>query len=325
MIRRRTFIAGLGAAAWPIAVRAQRSSLLVIAFIHAGSADTLTHLVVAFRAGLTETGFVEGRNVTVEYHWLDGRYDRVPALVADLVRRRVAVIVATDAVAPTAKAATVTIPVVFLVVENPVELGLVASLAQPGGNLTGINSLSQEVLTKQLALLHHLLPRAARVAVLVNPNSPANAAATLRQVEEVAQTLSLQIQIVEASTSREIDAVFASFAHERPDALLQASDAFFGSRSAQLITLTARDRIPAVYSDRSTVVAGGLMSYGASFTDMFRQIGVYTGRILNGTKPADLPVAQPTRFEFVINMQTARAFNIAVPPTLLAIADEVIE
>ena len=283
--------------------------------------------MAAFRKGLNETGYVEGQNVTVEYHWLEGQYDRLPALVADLVRRQVAVIAtpANTLAALAAKAATATIPIVFGVAEDPVQLGLVASLARPGGNATGINFFSQEVVAKRLRLLHDLVPKAVRVAVLVNPANASTAESTLRDVQEAAPTIGLQIQILNARTIGEIDAAFASLARERPDALFVAPDGFFTSRRVQFATLTARDKIPATYSNRDFVAAGGLMSYGTDLADMFRQVGVYTGSILKGAKPADLPVLQSTKFEFVINLQTARALGIEVPPALLAIADEVIE
>jgi putative ABC transport system substrate-binding protein len=328
-MKRRDFITLLGGAAtaWPMAAYAQQPALPVVGFILLGSADGSARPVAAFRKGLNETGTVEGQNVTVEYHWLEGDYDRLPALVADLVRRRVAVI-ATPASSPAAlmaKAATATIPIVFGVGEDPVQLGLVASLARPGGNATGVNFFSQEVLAKRLRLLHDLVPKAVRVAVLVNPASPSVAETTLREVQQAAPTIRLQIQILKAATIGEIDAAFATLARQRPDALFVAPDGFFTSRRVQFATLTARDGIPGAYSQPDFVAAGGLMSYGTDNADMFRQVGVYTGRILKGAKPADLPVLQATKFEFVINLQTARALGIEVPPALLAIADEVIE
>jgi putative tryptophan/tyrosine transport system substrate-binding protein len=263
----------------------------------------------------------------VEYHWLEGHNDRVPALVADLVRRQVAVI-ATPASTPAAlaaKAATATIPIVFSVPEDPVKLGLVASLARPGGNATGINFFNTEVIAKRLRLLHDLVPKAVRVAVVVNPSSAVLTETTLRAVQEAAPTIGLQIQILNATTIGEIDAAFATFARERPDALFVAPDSFFASRAVQFATLTARERIPASYSVRDLVAAGGLMSYGTDIAETFRQVGVYTGKILKGAKPADLPVLQSTKFEFVINLQTARVLGIEVPPGVLSIADEVVE
>jgi putative ABC transport system substrate-binding protein len=277
--------------------------------------------MAAFRKGLAETSFVEGQNVTVEYHWLEGKYDRVPALMADLVNRRVAVIATpgTPPAALAAKAATNTIPIVFGVGEDPVKLGLVPSLARPGGNLTGINYFLQEVTAKRLGLLRELVPKAIRVALLINPANASIAKTTLRDGEEAARVLGLQTRVLNASTPPELDAAFATFAQDRPDALFVAGDAFFGSRAVQLVNLAARD------AHRDYVAVGGLISYGTDIADMFRQVAVYTGNILKGTKPADLPVVQSTKFEFAINQQTAKTLGIEVPPTLLAVADEVIE
>ena len=265
--------------------------------------------------------------MTVEYHWLEGQYDRLPAVIADVVRRRVAVIAmpANTPAAIAVKAATATIPIVFGVGEDPVKLKLVASLARPGGNATGINFFANEVVAKRLRLLRELVPKVARIAVFINPGNPSVAATTIRDVQEAAPSIGLKTQIFNTATIGEINAAFATFERERPDALFVAGDAFLGSRAAQLVTLTARDRIPATYAIRDLVTAGGLMSYGTDITDMFHQVGVYTGKILKGAKPADLPTLQSTRFEFVINIQTARALGIEVPPSLLAIADEVIE
>jgi putative ABC transport system substrate-binding protein len=327
-MRRREFISLFGgaAAAWPLAARAQQPALPVVGFIRDGSADTAARYVAAFRKGLNETGYVEGQNVTVEYHWLEGRYDRLPALLADLVRRQVAVIATPGQVpAIAAKAAIATIPIVFGVGDDPVQLGLVANLARPNGNATGINFFVQEVAAKRLRLLHDLIPKAVRIAVLVNPANAAVETTTLREVQEAAPALGLQLQVLKASTIAEIDAAFATLARERPDALFVAGDAFFLDRRVQFATLTARDRIPATYSVREPVTAGGLMSYGPDLAEVFRQVGVYTGKILKGAKPADLPVLQPTKLEFVINLQTARAFGIEVPSGVLSIADEVIE
>ena len=328
-IARRKFIAALSGAAfaWPLAARAQQPALPVVAFISGGSADADARFAAGFRNGLYETGYVEGQNVTVEYHWLEGQYDRLPAQMADLVRRRVAVI-ATPGSTPAAlaaKAATATIPIVFGVAGDPAQLGLVASLARPGGNATGVNFFVNEVVAKRLRLLHDLVPKAVRIAVLVNPANPPTAEPTLRAVQESASAIGLQIQILNASTINEIDAAFAILARERPDALFVGPDGFFSSRRVQFVTLTARDKIPASYSIREDVAAGGLMSYGTDIADTFRRVGVYTGTILKGAKPADLPVLQLTKFEFVINMQTARALGIEVPPGVLSIADEVIE
>jgi putative ABC transport system substrate-binding protein len=328
MMRRRALITLLGgaAAAWPLAARAQQPAMPVVGFVNPGSEDASTDRARAFRKGLNKAGYVEGQNVTVEYHWLEGRYDRQPALLADLVRRRVAVIAAWGGqTALAAKAATPTIPIVFGVAEDPVKLGLVASLARPGGNATGINFFDQEVVAKQLGLLHELVPKTVRVAVLVNPANTTIAVSLLREIPEAARGLGLQIQVINASTSHEIDAAFASLAPERPNALVVAGDAFFASRRAQFVTLTARDRLPAAYATREIVAAGGLMSYGTNIADAFHHIGLYTGSILKGSKPAGLPVVQSTKIEFVINLQTAKLLGIDVPPTLLALADEVIE
>ena len=328
LLKRREFLGVLGGAAagWPLAARAQQPALPVVGFIRDGSSDANARNVAAFRKGLNETGYVEGQNVTVEYYWLEGQYDRLPALMADLVRRQVAVIAAPGTgLALAAKAATATIPIVFSVGDDPVRLGLVASLARPGGNATGINFFVNEVTAKRLRLLHDLLPKAVRIAVLLNPANATVAESTLREAQKAAPTIGLQIQILNASTIGEIDAAFATLARERPDALLVAGDAFLTSRRVQIATLTARDRIPTAYAVRDPVVAGGLMSYGTDITDAFQQAGIYTGKILKGTKPADLPVLQSTKFEFVINLQTARALGIEVPPGVLSIADEVIE
>jgi ABC-type uncharacterized transport system substrate-binding protein len=327
-MQRREFITLLsgGAAAWPLVARAQQPALPVVGFVRDGSADASAPFAAAFRKGLNETGYVEGQNVTVEYHWLEGQYDRLPALMADLVRRQVAVIASVGNLpARAAKAATATIPIVFGVGEDPVRLGLVSSLARSGGNATGINFFVQEVTAKRLRLLHELVPKAVRIAVLVNPGNASVAESTLREVQQAAPAIGLQIQILNASTIGEIDAAFATLARERSDALFVAADAFFTSRRGQLATLTARDRIPAAYGLRDLVAAGGLMSYGTDLAASFRQVGVYTGSILKGAKPADLPVLQSTKFEFVINLQTARALGIEVPPGVMSVADEVIE
>jgi putative ABC transport system substrate-binding protein len=327
-MRRREFITLLGgAAAWPVVARAQQPTMPVVGFIHGGSDDVLARDAAAFRKGLNETGYVDSQNVTVEYHWLEGRYDRLPALVADLVRRQVAVIAtpATPVAALAAKAATATIPIVFGAPGDPVQLGLVANFARPGGNITGINFFSSEVVAKRLRLLHDLVPKAVRIAVLVNPANASTAEPTLREVQEAASTIGLQIQILKATTIGEIDAAFAALAKARPDALFVGGDPFFYSRRGQFAALTARDKIPAAFGNSDAVAVGGLMSYGTDITDMFRQVGVYTGKILKGAKPADLPVLQSTKFVFAINLQTARTLGIEVPPGVLSIADEVIE
>ena len=299
----------------------------VVGLVNARSAQDAARNAAAFRKGLNEIGYVEGQNVMVEYHWLEGQYDRLPSLIADFVRRRVAVIATPGltAGAQAAKTATTTIPIVFGVAEDPVKLGLVASLARPGGNATGINVLTSEIAAKRLGLLHDLVPKAVRVAVLVNPANASIAEAMLREVPEAARAIGLQIQVLNASTSREIEAAFATLVRDRADALFVAPDAFFISRRVQFATLAARHGIPAAYPTREGVEAGGLMSYGTDNVDMWRQVGAYTGQILKGAKPADLPVLQSTKFEFVINLQTARALGLEVPPQLLASADEVIE
>jgi len=326
--RRREFIGGLGsaAAAWPLAAGAQQRAMPLVGVINLRSAEAAADNAAAFRKGLGESGYIEGRNVTVEYHWLDGQPDRVPALLDDLIRRRVAVIAlpAATSIAIAAKAKTATIPIVFGASEDPVKFGLVASLNRPGGNATGINFLNREVDAKRLALLHELVPKAVRVAVLLNPPVPGTET-TLQQVQEAARAIGLQLQVLYASTSREIDAVFATFGRERPDALFVDGSAFLFSRRVQLANLAARDRIPTAYTAREFVAAGGLMSYGTNLADSFHHVGLYTGQILKGAKPADLPVVQSTKFEFIINLQTARIIGLDVPPTLLAIADEVIE
>jgi putative ABC transport system substrate-binding protein len=328
-MRRREFIALLAgaAASRSLAARAQQPTMPVIGVVSGQSPHSDARNAAAFYKGLSEAGYVDAQNVTVEYHWVEGRYERLPALMADLVRREVAVIATTgnNASALAAKAATSTIPIVFAVGEDPVKLGLVASLARPGGNATGVNDFLSEVDAKRLRLLHDMVPKAARVAVLVNPANTASAESALQGTREAAAATGLQLRILNATTAGEIDAAFASFAQDRPDLLFVAADAFFSTRAAQFITLTARDRIPAAYSLRDYVIAGGLMSYGADLAEIGRQVGLYTGKILKGAKPADLPVVQSTKFNFAINVQTARALSIEVPPGLLSIADEVIE
>jgi putative ABC transport system substrate-binding protein len=330
MIRRREFITLLGGAtaAWPLPVSAQQpASMPVIGFLNPQSLDALGDRLRGFRQGLKDTGYVEGENVAIDYRLADGQFDRLPTLAAELVRRQVAVIAALGGIAPAraAKAATSTIPIVFAVAEDPVGVGLVISLARPGGNLTGTNFLNAELTAKRLDLLRALVPGAARVAVLVNPVNATNAETTLRDAEAAARSMGLEIQVVRASTSGQINVVFAALARERPDALFVGGDGFFISRRFQLVNLASRHAIPATYADRAFPEVGGLMSYGSNSVDAFRQAGVYTGRILKGTKPADLPVVQATKFEFVINAQTAMMLGLTVPPTLLSTADEVIE
>jgi putative ABC transport system substrate-binding protein len=327
-MRRRDFITGIvgSAAAWPLAARAQQAALPVIGFLEIRSPETIAERLRAFRQGLKETGYVEGENVAIDYRWAE-QIDRLPEVAADLVRRQVAVI-ATAAgftTALAAKGATTTIPIVFSVSEDPVKSGLVPSLARPGGNLTGINLLGLELTAKRLELLREMLPGAARVAVLVNPANIANAQITLREVEAAGRAMGLQLHIFNASTSREIDAAFAAFGGERPDAVFVGQDAFFNGRRLQLVNWAARHALPMTSGSRDICEVGGLMSYGTNIVYTYRQMGVYVGRILKGAKPADLPVEQSARFELVINAQTARMLGLDVPPTLLARADEVIE
>ncbi len=328
-MRRREFITLLGgaAAAWPIAPRAQQAGMPVIGLLHPTSLEAFFDRLRGFRQGLKDIGYVEGENVTIEYRWAEGQYDRLPELAAELVRRRVAVIVATGGppAAFAAKAATTTIPIVFLVGDDPVKLGLVASLARPGGNVTGINFFAVELAAKRLELLRELVPGVTRIAVLVNPASAEVTESTLRDVETAARAIAPQMQIFNVTSSREIDAAFATLVRERVDTVFVSSGSFFTDRRVQLVLLATRHAIPAIYPFRDFAEAGGLMSYGASLTDAYRQVGVYVGRILKGAKPADLPVAQSTKFELVINAQAARVLGLTIPPTLLARADEVIE
>jgi putative ABC transport system substrate-binding protein len=325
-MRRREFITLLGSAAtaWPLAARAQQPALPVIGFLNPTSADSNADRLRGFRRGLKEAGFVEGENLAIVYRWADGQNDRVPELAAELVRRKVSVIASfTTAATFAAKAATATIPIVFGVNEDPVGLGLVASLARPGGNATGFNYLTAEVGAKRLNLLRELVPAAARVAVLVNPANATSMHSTLKDVATAASAIGLDMMVLNATTSSEINSAVATL--QKRDALLVAGDAFFSSRRVQLVHLATRHAIPATYSQREFADVGGLMSYGPNFDDVFRQIGLYVGRMLKGTKPADLPVVQSSRFELVINAETARLLGLTVPATLLAVADEVIE
>jgi putative tryptophan/tyrosine transport system substrate-binding protein len=326
-LKRRDFITLLGGAAvaWPLAARAQQPAMQVIGFLSGLSPAAGALFLPAFRQGVRETGYVEGQNVAIEYRWAQDQHDRLPDLAADLVRRQVAVIAARDTVsAIAAKAATTTVPIVFVTGGDPVRDGLVASLNRPGGNVTGITILSTELGTKRLGLLHELRPGAARIAVLVDPKWPTTEG-FVSEVRAAALVIGKQIEVLHASTGRDIDTVSASLAQKPVDALMVGPAPLFNYRRVQLVTLAAYHRVPAIYFQREAAEAGGLMSYGASVTDAYRQAGVYIGRILKGEKPADLPVMQSTKFEFVINLNTAKVFGFSFPPGLLAIADEVIE
>ena len=326
-MRRREFITLLGSAAvaWPVAATAQQAAMPVIGWLGSGSPGPSASAVIVFRQGLAEAGYVEGRNVAIEYRWAEGQYDRLPALAAELVRRQVAVIVATPIPAAlAAKAATATIPIVFSAAADPVNLGLVGSLARPGGNATGVGFFQAELSAKQLDLLRELRPNAARIGVLVNPAN-ANVEGLTKDVTAAAAALRIEIEIVHARDSREIGEAFAKLVHNKAGALLVGADSFFFNRRVQLATLAARHAIPAVFFNREFAEAGGLMSYGSSLSEMNRQLGVYTGRILKGAKPDELPVVQSSKFELVINLATAKALGLEIPPMLLARADEVIE
>ena len=325
-MRRRAFITLLGgAAAWPLVARGQQAVMPVVGFLHPSSSNTLWDRLPAFRQGLKETGFVEGENMAMEYRWAEGQLDRLPMLAAELVRRRVTVIATAASSAFAVREASATIPVVFVSGEDPVRLGLVASLARPGGNLTGISFLAGELAAKRLELLSQLVPAATRIALLVDPSYASMTEVTMRDVETAARATGLQIRVLTAQTSREIDAAFAILGQERLDAVFVGPGPFFNARRVQLAQLAARYAVPTTHPTRPEVEAGGLMSYGPSITDAYRQVGVYVGRVLKGTKPADLPVVQSSKFELVINAQTARMLGLTVPPTLLAVADDVIE
>jgi ABC-type uncharacterized transport system substrate-binding protein len=326
-MRRREFISLLGgvAAAWPLPVSGQQA-MPVIGFLNGQTAADLHHVVAAFHRGLNENGYIEGQNVTIEFRWAGGQVDALPALAAELVRRQVTVIAATggDASALAAKAATAAIPIVFTIGGDPVDLGLVASLSRPDTNVTGITQFTAALETKRLELLHQLLPKATAIALLVNPSNP-NVAPQLRDAPTASQSIGLQLHVVRASTESGIESAFAILGQRKFDALLVASDPFFNSRREQLVALSARFALPTIYHQREFAVAGGLMTYGTSVTDMYRQAGMYVAKILKGAKPAELPVMQPTRFELVINLKTATSLGVDVPDKLLALADEVIE
>jgi len=329
-IKRRAFITLLGgaaAAAWPLTARGQQPAMPVVGFLDHRSPDAVPDRLRGFRQGLKDAGYVEGENVAIAYRWGEYQFDRLPELAAELVHRQVAVIVPSGSVAAplAAKAATTTIPIVFGVPADPVRLGLVASLARPGGNLTGVNFFSGELTAKRLELLRELVPGAANVAVLVNPANAVNTETPLRDVQSAASAMRLQIQIINASTSREIDAAFATFGRERPDVLFVGQDGFFNSRRLQLANMAARHALPMTSGSRDIAEVGGLMSYGGNITDAYRQMGVYAGRILKGANPADLPVVQASKLELVINHQTTRMLGLTVPDKLLVAADEVIE
>jgi putative ABC transport system substrate-binding protein len=327
-MKRRAFISLLGsaAAAWPLAARAQQPAMPLVGFLDIRPSDAMSDRLRAFRQGLKDTGYVEGENVGIVYRFAENQIDRLPALATELVHRQVAVIVTTVASATfAAKAATTAIPIVFLVGDDPVRLGLVAGLPRPSGNLTGINVFTAELTAKRLELLRELVPRAARVAVLVNPADGPLTESTLRDAQAAARSMGLQIQVLNANSAREIDAAFETMAREKPDALFVATSPFFIGRRIQLVQLAAFHRLPATYSLREMAESGGLMSYGANIGDSFRQVGVYAGRILKGAKPADLPVVQVSKFELVINAQTARMLGLTISGDVLSIADEVIE
>ena len=326
-MRRREFITLLGAAAaaWPRAARAQQMTMPLIGFLNGASPGGYAPMVAAFRQGLKELGYIEGQNVAIEFRWAEGQYDRLPALATDLVRRQATVIAATSTpAAQAAKAVTSSTPIVFTTGADPVELGLVASLNRPGGNVTGVSFLVNELTAKQLEVLHQTIPREALIGFLVNP-AFANAASQMREAQNAAHALGHQLVVLTARTESEIDAAFASLVQQRARGLVTISDPFLNSRRDQLVALAAHHSLPALYPVRDYVVAGGLMSYGTSITDAYRQVGDYTGRILKGEKPADLPVMRPTKLELAINLKTAKALGLDLPATLLALADEVIE
>ena len=325
-MRRREFITLLGgaAAAWPVAARAQQPAMPLIGFVNSASSDGYAPMVVAFRQGLKETGYVEGQSVAIEYRWANGQYDRVPAMAAELARHQAAVIVANTPGVLAVKAAITTTPIVFTTAADPVGAGLLASLSRPGGNVTGVTQLNVEVMPKRLEVAHELVPGATTIALLINPTNP-NSETQLRDLRSAARILGLQLHVLHASNERDFDPVFATVVQLRAGALVIGTDGFFISRSEQLAALTVRHAVPTIFQDRAFVAAGGLMSYGGSITDSYRQAGIYTGRILKGEKPADLPVQQVTKVELFINLKTAKALGLTVPLPLLGRADEVIE
>jgi putative ABC transport system substrate-binding protein len=328
-MRRREFIAGLGATAWPMVARAQQQSMPVVGFLNAASPNLFAHVVRAFRLGLNESGFVEGRNVAIDYRWAEGQYDRLPTLAAELVRRRVSVIAtgSNTVAALAAKTATTTIPIVFLTGADPVELGLVTSLNRPGGNVTGVTTLNSEIAPKRFEVLRELLPASTIMAVLVNPiNNPAIVNDDLRNAEAAAHALGVQtILVLQASTERDLDTAFSTLTQRRVGGLVISPDTFFSSKAAELAALASRHAVPTISPYRDFVTAGGLMSYGGSVTELYRLVGAYTGRILKGEKPADLPVQQVTKLALVLNLKTAKELRLTIPETLLATADEVIQ
>ena len=327
-MKRRNFLAGLvgTTVAWPLTALAQQPAMPVIGFLNSASPQPFENYVAGFRAGLKETGYVDGKNVAIEFRWAEGHYDRLPGMAADLVRLKVAVLVATGGVPAVlaAKAATTTVPVAFTIGGDPVRLGFVTSLSRPGGNMTGVSLLVTQMETKRLGLLHALVPKAELIGILLNPNNPV-ATDEMREVQEAARAFGQQIHILPASSESEINAAFATVVELHAAAMLVCADPFFNSQRDKIIALAARHAIPAIYEQREHALAGGLMSYGTSFSDGYRQVGIYVGRILKGEKPADLPVQQSTKFEFVINLKTAKALGIEVPPNLSAEADEIIE
>jgi putative ABC transport system substrate-binding protein len=327
-MNRRQFIGGLaGAMAWPFEARAQKAERVpVIGFLNGQSAETYAHLVMAFRIGLNETGYLEGKNLAIEYRWGEGRADRLPELAADLVRRQVETIFAggTPAAALAAKAATATIPIVFTTGTDPVKIGLVASLSRPGGNVTGVSFLVNQLVAKRLAVLHELLPNVTTIVALFNPKHP-NAESDKKDLQEASRTIGLKLRVLNAASESELDSAFASLVQQPAEALFINADPFFNSSRNHIVTLAARHAVPAIYEVPEFVTAGGLISYGTSVTEAYRQAGVYTGRILNGEKPGDLPVIQPTKFDLVVNLKTAKSLGLTIPPSLLARADEVFE